>query len=54
MEIQLEVLSLVRRAAKKKILFLPHAVRQMSFIFPILNNGKIILERGKKNEMHAL
>lgn len=30
MEQQLDILSLVRKAAIKKILYLPHALRQMS------------------------
>ncbi|MFQ5865515.1 MAG: DUF4258 domain-containing protein [bacterium] len=51
MEGQSRIFNLVRKAAKKKILFLPHAVRQMSRpdrlirapeVREIVNNGEII------------
>ena len=49
MEIQLEVLSLVRRAAEKKILFLPHAVRQMSRIERMISTYEVqqVIEEGE-------
>jgi hypothetical protein len=49
MEIQLEVLSLVRLAAKKKILFLPHAVRQMSRSERMISTYEVqqVIEKGE-------
>ena len=41
MENKLEVIKLVREAAKKKILFLPHAVRQMSRLDRMINTSEV-------------
>jgi hypothetical protein len=44
-----EILQLVRDAAKKKILFLPHAVRQMSRIERMITTTEVrqVIEKGK-------
>jgi hypothetical protein len=49
MKTQLEVLKLVRDTAKKKILFLPHAVRQMSRIDRMITTDEVrqVIEKGE-------
>lgn len=49
MEIQLEILTLVRNAAKKKVLFLTHAVRQMSRIDRMISAFEVrqVIEKGE-------
>jgi ABC-type cobalamin/Fe3+-siderophores transport system ATPase subunit len=48
-ENQLEILSLVRNAAKKKVLFLTHAVRQMSRIDRMIIAFEVwqVIEKGE-------
>jgi hypothetical protein len=48
-EIQLKILTLVRNAAKKKVLFLTHAVRQMSRIDRMISPFEVrqVIEKGE-------
>jgi hypothetical protein len=49
MENKLEVIKRVREAARKKILFLPHAVRQMSRIDRMISTGEVrkVIKKGE-------
>ncbi len=49
MDTQLDILKLVREAAKKEILFLPHAVRQMSRLERMISTTEVrqVIKRGE-------
>lgn len=49
MEVQFEILRLVRNAAKKKVLFLTHAVRQMSRFDRMISTSEVrqVIEKGE-------
>jgi hypothetical protein len=46
---QTDILKLVREAAKKKVLFLPHAVRQMSRLDRMISTAEVrqVINRGE-------
>jgi len=53
---RLNFLKLVREAANKKILFLPHAVRQMSRLERMISTVEVqqVIKKGKNHEMYVL
>lgn len=49
MEAQAEIIELIRKSAKKRILFLPHAVRQMSRAERMISTSEVrhVVENGE-------